>query len=238
MVLKSFFLTFVPKGIKKISYASSFGRLSLPEDEKQEVKKYLESYDAISLREESGVKLVEQLGVNGAVHVLDPTLQMNSDFWNQYIKKTKDEHYVLVYQLNKHPWFNDFVELFARTKGLKIIRFGAYIHQLFKSGKLKFLPNPFAFPSYIAYADYVITDSFHATVFSLNLHTIPICIYPDRFSSRLNDVLQLTRLERLHAKSVEDVEILNVKPICWDEVDAIFEKKREIGFEYLRKAVE
>ena len=237
-VLKSFFLTFVPKGIKKISYASSFGRLSLPEDEKQEVKKYLECYDAISLREESGVKLVEQLGVNGAVHVLDPTLQMNSDFWNQYIKKPKDEHYVLVYQLNKHPWFNDFVELFARTKGLKIIRFGAYIHQLFKSGKLKFLPNPFAFPSYIAYADYVITDSFHATVFSLNLHTIPICIYPDRFSSRLNDVLQLTRLERLHAKSVEDVEILNVKPICWDEVDAIFEKKREIGFEYLRKAVE
>lgn len=54
----------------------------------------------------------------------------------------------------------------------------------------------------------------------------------------MNDVLQLTRLERLHAKSVEDVEILNVKPICWDEVDAIFEKKREIGFEYLRKAVE
>lgn len=74
---------------KKISYASSFGRLSLPEDEKQEVKKYLESYDAISLREESGVKLVEQLGVNGAVHVLDPTLQMNSDFGISILKSPR-----------------------------------------------------------------------------------------------------------------------------------------------------
>lgn len=237
-ILKSFFLTFVPKGVKKISYASSFGRLSLPKSEQQEIKKYLESYDAISLREESGVKIVEPLGISGAIHVLDPTLQMNAVFWNQYIEKPQDEHYVLVYQLNKHPWFNDFVELFARTKGLKIIRFGAYIHQLFKSGKLKFLPTPFDFPSYISYADYVITDSFHATVFSLNLHTMPICVYPDRFSSRLNDILQLTHLERLHVKSIEDVEILNVKPICWDEVDAIFEKKREIGFEYLRRAVE
>lgn len=236
-VLKSFFLTFVPNGIKKISYASSFGRLSLPEEEQKEVKQYLESYDAISLREESGVKIVKQLGFDGAVHVLDPTLQMGSVFWNQYIKKPKEEHYVLVYQLNKHPWFNEFVELFARKKGLKIIRFGAYIHQLFKSGKLKFLPTPFAFPSYIAYADYVITDSFHATAFSLNLHTTPICIYPDRFSSRLNDVLQLTHLERLHVKTLDDIEIFNVQPVCWDEVDCILENKRKIGYEYLKGAI-
>ena len=67
------------------------------------------------------MKIIEELGISGSVHVLDPTLQLDAAFWHRYIRKPSEEHYVLVYQLNKHPWFNDFAESFARQKGLKLI---------------------------------------------------------------------------------------------------------------------
>ena len=169
---------------------------------------------------------------------MDPTLQVDAAFWHRYIRKPSEEHYVLVYQLNKHPWFNDFAESFARQKGLKLIRFGANVHQIFKSGKLLFLPEPFDFPSYIAFADYVITDSFHATAFSLNLNTTPICIYPDRFSGRIEDLLKLTNLERLHVINSEDWRVMGNDPINWEEVNAIFARYRRIGDDFLYRAIE
>lgn len=69
-ILKSYFLTFCPDNIKKISYAASFGKTSLEDSEKEEIRKYLLRYAAISLREESGVKIIEELGISGSVHVL------------------------------------------------------------------------------------------------------------------------------------------------------------------------
>lgn len=237
-ILKSYFLEFCPDSVKKISYAASFGKTSLENSEKEEIREYLLRYTAISLREESGVKIVEELGISGAVHVLDPTLQLTAAFWHKYIRKPSEEHYVLVYQLNKHPWFNEFAESFAKQKGLKLIRFGANVHQIFESGKLLFLPEPFDFPSYIAFADYVITDSFHATAFSLNLNTTPICIYPDRFSGRIDDILKLTNLERLHVTDSKDWRVMSSNPVNWEDVNAIFEKYRRVGYDFLHRAVE
>ena len=73
--------------------------------------------------------------------------------------------------------------------------------------------NHLIFHLYIAFADYVITDSFHATAFSLNLNTTPICIYPDRFSGRIEDLLKLTNLERLHVINSEDWRVMGNDPI-------------------------
>ena len=237
-VLKSYFLTFCPNRVKKISYAASFGKTFLEDSEKEEIREYLLRYTAISLREESGVKILKELGVSGAVRVLDPTLQLSAAFWHKYIRKPSEEHYVLVYQLNKHPWFNEYAELFAKQKGLKLVRFGANVHQIFKSGKLLLLPEPFQFPSYIAFADYVITDSFHATAFSLNLNTTPICIYPSDYFGRIDDILKLTNLERLHVTDSKDWSVIDSNPIDWEEVNAILEKYRRIGDDFLHKAIE
>lgn len=237
-ILKSYFLAFCPDNVKKISYAASFGKTFLEDSEKEETRKYLLRYAAISVREESGVKIIEELGISGSVHVLDPTLQLDATFWHKYIRMPSEKHYVLVYQLNKHPWFNEFAESFARQKGLKLIRFVANGHQLFESGKLLFLPEPFDFPSYIAFADYVITDSFHATAFSLNLNTTPICIYPDRFSGRIDDILKLTHLERLHVTDSKDWRVMSSSPVNWEDVNAIFEKYRRVGYDFLHRAVE
>lgn len=85
-VLKSYFLTFCPNRVKKISYAASFGKTFLEDSEKEEIREYLLRYTAISLREESGVKILKELGVSGAVRVLDPTLQLSAAFWHKYIR--------------------------------------------------------------------------------------------------------------------------------------------------------
>lgn len=52
----------------------------MEDSEKEEIRKYLLRYAAISLREESGVKIIEELGISGSVHVLDPTLQLDAAF--------------------------------------------------------------------------------------------------------------------------------------------------------------
>ena len=72
----------------------------------------------------------------------------------------------------------------------------------------------------------------------LNLNTTPICIYPDRFSGRIEDILKLTNLERLHVTNFKDWRVMGADPINWEEVNAIFERYRRIGDDFLHRAIE
>lgn len=237
-LLPPLFLSFVPDGIKKIAYSASFGKAKLDEWEKEETKRLLQRYSAISVRESTGVSIIDDLGIGNAVHVLDPTLQLDKTFWGKYAGTGKsEEKYVLVYQLNTNSQFDRYAKEYARRKGLKLVRLCTRIDQCSKCGKAVIVPDVFDFVSLIYHADTVITDSFHATAFSINMNTDVISIYPNEFGGRLESILKLVGLENRHLTSYDDFSFVDAEKIDFVPVNAILEREREIGWNFLRNAI-
>ena len=116
------FLSFAPDDKRKIAYAASFGKKELKDNEIEVTRKLLERYDAISLREKSGVEIVESLGIKNSVHVVDPTLLLDGDAWRKLSSnRFKNENYILVYNLNRNKKIDNYAKSLANKTGLKII---------------------------------------------------------------------------------------------------------------------
>ena len=232
-----FFLSFAPDDKKKIAFSASIGKEQLDEGEKAETKRLLERYSAISVREASAVGIIKDLGIENVVQVLDPTLTVTPEVWYDLADKAKrKEKYVLVYQLCNNSKFERYAKRFARKKKLKLIRLCTRYDQMRKPGHAVVLPEIITFLSLFRDAEYVLTDSFHATSFSLIFHKKFGCFWPSAFATRLQSILQLTGLESRHVADVNDFNCLDGE-IDYDKVDEILNKSREQTMQFLKNAV-
>lgn len=238
-ILSPLFLNFVQNG-KKISYAASIGKDRFDNDEIEITRNYLLSYHAISVREERAkVMIKEQLGLDCVYSVLDPTLQLDRFFWLKFAgNRIIKEPYCLIYQLNSNKEFDAFAMKFAKDRNLKLVRICLGYHQAFKCGTPVCIPNVEDFVNYISYAEYVITDSFHATAFSINLNTKFIVILPDSYSSRIVDILnKLNLIDRIYDGQMSDSGIFD-KDIDYTLVNEKLEEERRNGYNFLIGAIQ
>lgn len=206
--LKAMFLEFAPDKAMKFSFCSSFGKTMLDEEEKAEIYPLLNRLQYISVRESTALKVLETIGINKGIHLLDPTLLIPSSFWSEIAapRLIKDE-YVLVYQLNPNQDFDNYTYKFAKRKGLKLVILGMRTRDLKKKGKTLLMPKVEEFLSLIKYAKFVITDSFHGTAFSLNFNRQFITIYPAEFSTRLYSILKWADLLNRRLDDYNNLEI-------------------------------
>ena len=232
-----YYLSFAPDDKKKIAYAASFGKSKLDSNEISETKKYLKRYDSISLREKSGVDIVNGLGIKNSVNVVDPTLLLNGNEWRKISSnKYKNEKYILVYNLNRNKKIDRYAENLSKKTGLKIKFLSYQLHEFYKHGQIVCNPKVEDFLALIDNAEFVITDSFHATAFSINFHTQFVIVYPEKYSTRLQSILEITGLENRVAKDENDLDITN-KKINYKEVDTKLDKERTKSFEWLKNAL-
>lgn len=226
-VIPEFYLDFVPNNIPKYSYSSSFGLNKLDEKYKEEVYNYLKSYKKITVREDSAIDILNDLGIKNSIRILDPTLVMDKEFWRSIEPKNKiKEDYILIYNLNRSKEFDQYAEEFSKKTGLKLYRFCTRYDQIFRNGKSLVIPDIFDFITLIDNAKYVITDSFHATAFSVNMNTVPVVLYPNKYSNRLSDFLKMVNLEECHPNGLNDFSIID-KNISFDNSNEILNKERE-----------
>lgn len=231
------FLSFAPKEKKKIAYAASFGKKVLADSEIDITRKLLQEYDYISLREKSGVEIVESLGIKNSKHVVDPTLLLNGDEWRKISSnKYNGKRYILVYNLNRNKKIDNYARRLSKKTGLRIIYLSYQLHEFYKKGKMVCNPKVEDFISLIDNASYVITDSFHATAFSINLNTQFVIVYPGKFSTRLQSILELNGLENRVAKDDSDLEIVE-ENIDFSKVNLIMDKERTASDNWLKDAL-
>lgn len=234
---KVFFLDFVEKNKKCISYSASFGKKEIEEWEKEETKKLLEKYSYLSTREKSGVDIIEDLGINNSVQVLDPTLLLNKEEWKILIsKKYENRKYIFMYNINRDKKLDNYAKKLSKIKNLKLIYVSYNFHEMFKYGKLKCNPKVEDFLSLLANAEYVLTDSFHCTAYSLNLNKNLLVSYPKKFSTRLESIVNLTEVQNKVITDYNDFSIADRK-IDFNNVNKKLEEERNKSIEYLKKAL-
>lgn len=147
---------------KRISFAASFGVETLPPNQEERYARLLKDFRYISVREKSGAKLVKELTGRDPDIVLDPTLLLAREEWEKLLKKPRvslPEHYILSFFLGEEP--ERAIESFADVQGLPVI------HMNREEYPELYVLDPAEFLYVVKYADFVLTDSFHATVFSI-----------------------------------------------------------------------
>lgn len=221
---EAYFLTFLKEGQKKISYASSFGKDKISDNLKRNLKRFLDSYEEILVREKSGVEILNEAGVK-STQTLDPTLLLSFDEWDKITKENiKDEEYILVYQLHNNKKFEKYCKNFALNTGLPIKRISVFNSYRFRTGKLILLPTPNEFLGYIKNAKYVLTDSFHGTVFSIIYNKKFMDILPNETSTRITNLLELLKIQNRILKDYKDFETIK-ENINYNEVVQILKKE-------------
>lgn len=175
------------------SYAASFGISNIPDQYKDFYRSKLKDINYISVREQTGQEIIEELCGKSAVIVPDPTLLLNQKEWYDLCIAPKEKKpYILVYKITKADKLLEFAKNLAKEKGLKII----YIPNDFKSGiigDVKLDVGPREWLGYIRGAEYVVTNSFHGTVFSIIFEKQFFSEVSERVNlstSRLNNLLQ------------------------------------------------
>ena len=183
---------------KKVAYASSIGMEALTQQEQNILKRELNSYDKIAVREVQAVKQLNDIGIS-SIQVIDPTLMLNREQWKTFVEKRiiKDS-YLLVYtpyNIKDKEQIYKTVRSIASTKGLQVVTFSWDYFGERLADKTVYYASPGDFLSLMYYADFVVTNSFHGTAFSINLNKQFWVYAPSMFSSRVSNIIHLLGLE-------------------------------------------
>ena len=166
-------LNWVPDDINKVSYATSFGFSSIPEKYDDLYKKFLNRINHLSTREESGVKIIEDITEKKAKLVCDPTILLAKEDWKKEIDEEPiyKEKYILCYFLGNNIEHRKFAERLKEKTGSKIVSLNHSDEYVKYSDTFcdyaPFDVGPKEWINLIENAEYVCTDSFHGTVFSI-----------------------------------------------------------------------
>lgn len=150
------------------SYSSSFGKADIQASKQDTIRGMLEKYKYLTVREDTAVKIIKKMGFDNVDQVLDPVFMPDTQYWKEFSKKPQTTRpYMLVYQVHASKSFEEYTRDIAKKKGLELIRVSNSFAHSIRSGKFAYLPTPEEFLGYFEACKYVITDSFHATVFSI-----------------------------------------------------------------------
>lgn len=234
----AYFLEFGSEKNKYFSFSASFGRTDFDEEYYRSLNKYLKKFSFITVREQSGVSLIEKYTPYKAEHVLDPTLMVEREFWHSFAdKKIKEKPYILLYQLRWNKKIDRYVKELAKKKGLRVIRVSTSVYDYTRFGKKKILKAPDYVLSLFREAQCVVTDSFHATVFSLVFNRKFIDFLPPTTHERISDLLEVVGLsDRTATWTEKDFEIID-NEIDWQRVNAVLEEKRKESCEIVKRGL-
>lgn len=244
-------LMFVPDHIRKISYATSFGVSSIPSNQREKTKKYLDRIEFISVRENSGKGIVKELTNRECVVAADPTLIFNCAEWEEMIpsKKIIDGDYIFAYFLGNNIEYRKVINELSKLTGLRIVscpHMDSYNKSDIGFGDIqRYETGPEDFLNLIRGAKYVCTDSFHGTIFSL-LNRKQFVTF-NRFSdndnlsknTRIDSLFDILNLNERRCYDILPNELLNKLDtiINYADVESRLERLRNSTKVFLQEAL-
>ena len=224
--------------ICRIAYAASFG-VAVNEFSDEQIacgREYLKLFSAISVREESGIRLCKELFDVQACQVLDPTMLLRREDYQRFTSTApQSPGNLMVYVLDRTEEKDAFVSEFAEKRGLVP----------FYTNSKSEMPWDVDIPAAerqqppleiwlkgFADAEFVLTDSFHACVFSILFHK-PFGVFGNLFRG-LSRIESLLRPLGLMDRCIRDASVDLDRPITWNQVDELIIQKAESSLEFLK----
>lgn len=230
----NYFLEFVKDKNKRKSYAASFGGGSIPEGKEKKCAEYVKGISELLIREEAGAALIEKLTGRKAQVVVDPTLLLPSSHWQKIMAKRQiNEKYVLAYQLVPSADFVHKAEQMVEKMGCRLV-FIPFPFGKWAKAQWRLRDGPREWLSLIFHSEYVLTDSFHGTVFSILFHK-QFAVLVSQLGARIENLLQTVGLLDRIIQPDQDVP---VNKIDYAHVDEKIEKARLESLDKLKKVLE
>lgn len=238
---KTYMLDFVKEDKKKKSYAASFGIEKIPSMYKLEYKNYLEKFSTILLREQTGAQIIEDLLNRKVETVLDPVFLLDKNEWNIIIKPNKfdkiNEKYILAYMPTVE--MKSFAEALSKKYKLPIYNITEPILKWKNSfGKIESSLGPDEFVSAIKNAKFVITSSFHATVFSIIYNREFFININSNGKSRGSRLIDLLNLLEIRNREISKLEIEDFAPLNWKNINKKLEVEKQRSIRELKRMLE
>lgn len=205
---------------KSISYAASFGVSSLSDNVKERYAKSLQNLKAISVRENQGQVICHQLGLEDVQVNVDPTFLLSCSKWLSVERKPNieiPEKYVFTYFIGKiSKETNNKIDDYCKNNSCKRIDLNSI------SSLQYFCFDPFEFLYLLNHSEFVFTDSFHASVFSI--------IFGKKFIVFRRII---SEKEQMHSRIETLLKLFNLENHFFDKFDGDFK-----GLDYSRNEVE
>ena len=235
--LRAYFLQFAPFQCKRIAYAPSFGTPKLSKQYEESLSALLKGFDAISVRESSGLEIIKKAG-HEACKVCDPTILLNKENYTSLINNEVQNHNDIFCYFISWETDTDFLDLknFCKAESLTPRLFAT------KGFTLDWLDlHPMQSPEewlrILSGAKYSVINSFHGVVFSILFHK-PFAVYllkgvSSAMNTRVYSLLEeVGLLDRIISES-NDLKSILSRDVDWNAVDAKIDDIRRIGKDYL-----
>ena len=215
---------------KKISYAPSFGTLSLDRDVLPEVKSYLCEFEHLSVRDVHSQMIAEKITGSRPPIVLDPTLLY--DLRGQESKCPR-EKFILVYTTGFSSEVQDELIRFARKKRLKLVSVG-YRQAFCDINDIAL--GPFDYLGYISQADYVVTSMFHGVMLSLVYNKRMAVVVDSYRTNKLSTVMETFRV-RDRVFNTGKLEQILEQEVDVEGINHALSVGRQLSMDYLKAAL-
>lgn len=222
---------------KVISYAASFGATTVEKLQKlglkNEVARMLnENFSGISVRDENSREVVKTLTDKEPAMNVDPVLIY--DYTPFMPQERRKADYIIVYtypgRISEKKEIAA-IQAFAKKKGLRLLSIGHY----FSWCDDVVVPTPFEVLAWFRDAAYVVTDTFHGSVFSIKYNKQFCTIVREMNNQKLTYLLKQFGLEDRIVNEMQNIEDIMDSPIEWQPVNKKIEEEKKHSLEYLAK---
>ena len=229
---------------RRIAYAPSFGIPAVPEGMREELKGYLEGFSHISVRETRGQEIVRDITGQEVPVVLDPTLLLTAEQWASMADHPADYPsggYILCYCISRPGALTPYLDRLSRETGLPVVQLCGIRQKVHPKARQILDAGPAEFLDLFRNAAFVVTNSFHGTVFSVQFHrTFFTTVSPAELAApeRSRTVSLLGRLGLDNRVIGRGCTAELTAPVDWAAVEEALTAARQDSLNYLQSALE
>lgn len=219
-----------------VAYAASFGDPTLSEENCAILNQRLQNFNALGLRENQMISYVKENIRVPIQRVVDPTLLLTTnDYDNIAISERIEEvPYLLYYSRRYSPVMEEYVEKLAKNKGWKIVEISLRAINAEKGHRMMYEAGVEEFLSLIKYAEYVVTNSFHGLIFSVQYKRPFVVFSREQCNNKIDEILNLFGLkDRMLVTGTERFQ----ETINYDEVHERIKSERTKSIDFLKREI-
>lgn len=235
----TYMLDFIKDSNKKISYSASFGVAQIPDELKIWYKNLLQDFNAISVREKHGHNILKEICNRDTTVTLDPTLLLDKCEWESFCHNFREKtKYILVYSLRNSNLLNSIVKNLKKETGYDVIVLNPRARYMYTKDS-RAIAGPEEFVNLFFNAEYVLTDSFHGTAFSINFNKKFLCeLNTDKnnVNSRLESLFDLLNLKNRTIDSLQNLDKI-YDAIDYNRINNILDEERGKSINYLKMSL-